>query len=366
MASSTGTEYLSKTTQEEANEEVAFHRAANLGHGTILSLTLKAVVELGVLEILSAAGPGTCLSAEEIVSQIKTSNPDAPEVLDRMLRLLASNNVVKCDVVAGEDGKTRRRYGMGQVGEFFTKNEDGVSMVPLLLMHHSKIQWETLSNLKYAVSDGSIPFVKANGVTLFKYHSKDPMFTEEFNKFMLNLTTMLVKKTLETYKGFESLKKLVDVGGGLGATLGLILSKYPHIKGINFDLPFVVSQAPAIPGVEHVGGDMFDSVPTGDAIFLKWILHNWSDEDCVKLLKNCWNALPENGKVIISETLIPDTPEDTDSAKNSFHADLVMLAYFGAKERTEKEYECLAKQSGFSGFKVVFGVYGFYIMEFYK
>ncbi|KAJ0967138.1 hypothetical protein J5N97_024055 [Dioscorea zingiberensis] len=165
------------------------------------------------------------------------------------------------------------------------------------------------------------------------------MFSEEFNKVILNLTTMHVKKTLEKYKGFESLNVLVDVGGGLGATLGLILSKYPHIKGINFDLPFVVSLAPAIPGVEHVGGDMFDSVPTGDAIFMK---------------------------VIIWETLIPDTPEDTDSENNSFLVDLVMLTYCAGKERTEKEYECLAKQSGFSGFKVVCGVYGYYLMEFYK
>ncbi|KAJ0967132.1 hypothetical protein J5N97_024049 [Dioscorea zingiberensis] len=266
MASST--ENLSKATHEEANE-AAFHLAENLCSGTMLSLTLKAVVELDVLEIIAAAGPGTCLSSEEIASQIKTSNPDAPEVLDRMLRLLACNKVVKCDVVAGEDGKTRRRYGMGLVGEFFTKNEDGVSLAPLLLMNHSKIRMEALSNLKDAVLDGSIPFVKANGVTMYEYHSKDAMFTEKFNKGMFNQTTLLMKKMLETYKGFESLKVLVDVGGGLGATLGIILSKYPHIKGINFDLPFVVSEAPAIPGVEHVGGDMFDSVPTGDAIFMK-------------------------------------------------------------------------------------------------
>ncbi|KAJ0967135.1 hypothetical protein J5N97_024052 [Dioscorea zingiberensis] len=153
---------------------------------------------------------------------------------------------------------------------------------------------------------------------------------------MFNQTTLLMKKMLETYNGFESLKVLVDVGGGLGATLGIILSKYPHIKGINFDLPFVVSEAPAIPGVEHVGGDMFDCVPTGDAIFMKWILHDWSDEHCVKILKNCWKALPDNGKMIIVEGVIPDTPEDSDHARNCFMGDLCMMAYnVGGKERTK-------------------------------
>ncbi|KAK4849017.1 hypothetical protein QYF36_019884 [Acer negundo] len=81
--------------------------------------------------------------------------------------------------------------------------------------------------------------------------------------------------------GFENVKQLVDVGGGLGVTLKAVTAKYPHIKGINFDLPHVIQRAPNYPGVEHVGGDMFESVPKGDAIFMKWILHDWSDEHCL-------------------------------------------------------------------------------------
>lgn len=64
---------------------------------------------------------------------------------------------------------------------------------------------------------------------------------------MYNHTTIVVKKTLEVYKGFEpKIKQLVDVGGGLGVTLNLITSKYPHIKGINFDLPHVIKRYPGI------------------------------------------------------------------------------------------------------------------------
>ena len=94
------------------------------------------------------------------------------------------------------------------------------------------------------------------------------------------------------------------------------------------------------------------------------ILHNWSDADCVKILKNCWKALPDNGRLIIIEHVIP---ENIDEAKNALLLDMIMLAFFvGGKERTEIEYQFLAKKSGFSGVKIVCNIYSFSVMEFYK
>ncbi|XP_039120963.1 caffeic acid 3-O-methyltransferase 2-like [Dioscorea cayenensis subsp. rotundata] len=126
------------------------------------------------------------------------------------------------------------------------------------------------TNIKHAVLDGSVPFAKANGMTIYEHEDKDPHFSELFNETMFNRTTMYMKKMLENYKGFESINVLVDVGGGHGGILSIILSNYPHIKAINFDLHHVVSKAKTIQGVEFVGGDMFVSVPSGsDAIFMK-------------------------------------------------------------------------------------------------
>ncbi|KAM0949490.1 putative caffeate O-methyltransferase [Dioscorea sansibarensis] len=127
---------------------LAFADAMNLGCGIALPMTLKAMIELDVLEVMAAAGPGALLSPEEIASRIQSSNPDAHEVLDRMLRFLAANEVMKCEeVVVGDDGKSTRRYGLGPICKFFTKNEDGVSIAPLLLMHHSKVSADTWYNL---------------------------------------------------------------------------------------------------------------------------------------------------------------------------------------------------------------------------
>nr|GEV30595.1 caffeic acid 3-O-methyltransferase-like [Tanacetum cinerariifolium] len=165
---------------------------------------------------------------------------------------------------------------------------------------------------------------------------------------MVNHTTIAMKTILECYHGFENLTSVVDVGGGLGITINMIVSKHPTIKGINFDLPHVTRHAPLYPGIEHVGGDMFEEVPQGDAIFMKWILHDWSDKHCTKLLKNCYKALPENGKVIIVEAVLPFLPETSNSVKVSTQMDALMMTQSpGGKERTEDEFLALAKSGGF-------------------
>ncbi|KAK6125308.1 hypothetical protein DH2020_040950 [Rehmannia glutinosa] len=257
-------------------------------------------------------------------------------------------------------------------------------------------------HLKDAVVDGGIPFNKAFGMGLFEYFATDPGFSEVFNQAMSNYSTMFMKKILETYDGFEHLKSMVDVGGGVGAALSMIVSKYPSIKGINFDLPDVIQHVPSYPGVEHVGGDMFVSVPKSDAIFLQdlaeltkqernegrdaegfrlWVLvlgkelgfncerricHDWSDEQCLRLLKNCHEVLPENGKVILAEFVLPEIPDNGLLTKNVINVDLLMLAQTpGGKERTEIEFQALAKGVGFKEFHKVCCAHSVWIMELY-
>jgi len=103
--------------------------------------------------------------------------------------------------------------------------------------------------LKDAILDGGMPFNKTYGMSAFEYHATDPRFNKVFNEGMRNHSTIITKKILETYKGFTDLKVLVDVGGGVGGTINMIVRKHPHIKGINFDLPHVISEAEPIPGI---------------------------------------------------------------------------------------------------------------------
>ena len=123
--------------------------------------------------------------------------------------------------------------------------------------------------MKDAVLDGGIPFNKAYGMSAFEYHGKDQRFNKVFNSGMFGHSTMTMEKIVDLYDGFNGLTTLVDVGGGTGASLNMIISKHTSLKGINFDLPHVIEDATTYPGIEHVGGDMFESVPKGDAIFMK-------------------------------------------------------------------------------------------------
>lgn len=99
----------------------------------------------------------------------------------------------------------------------------------------------------------------------------------------------------------------------------------------------------------------------------QWILHDWSDEHCVKLLKNCYKAIPSDGKVIVVDLIIPELPENSVTARSGFQGDLLMMVQNpGGKERTQKEFMELALSSGFSGIRFVTCVSGFWIMEFFK
>ncbi|MBA0755386.1 hypothetical protein Gogos_020678 [Gossypium gossypioides] len=108
----------------------------------------------------------------------------------------------------------------------------------------------------------------------YQYNGLNPEHAKSFDTKMANASKIIVKEILEKYHGFQGITNLVDVGGGFGVTLNMIISKYPSIKGINYDLPHVIQQAPSFHGIEHVGGDMFSSVPKADAIMIKEVLHN--------------------------------------------------------------------------------------------
>ncbi|CAH2070010.1 unnamed protein product [Thlaspi arvense] len=337
--------------------------AIQLASASVLPMALKSAIELDLLEIM--ARNSSPMSPSEIASHLPTKNSEAPVLLDRILRLLAAYSILTCSVLTLPGG-VERIYGLGPVCKYLTKNEDGVSLAALCLLNHDKVFMESWYHLKDAILDGGIPNNKAYGMSAFEYHGTDLRFNKIFNNAMSNHSTITMKKILETYNGFEGLTSLVDVGGGIGSTLKMIVSKYPDLKGINFDLPHVIEDAPSHPGIEHVGGDMFVSVPKGDAIFMKWICHDWSDEHCVKL-KNCYETLPENGKVILAECIVPETPDSSLSTKQVVHADCIMMALNpGGKERTEKEFEALAKASGFKGMKVVCNALGVYLIELLK
>ncbi|XP_054813306.1 cathecol O-methyltransferase 1-like [Prosopis cineraria] len=351
-------------------KEESFSHAMQLVTPIAISMALQTAVQLGVFDVIHGAGPGTEMSAAEIASELSCKNPEAASALDRLLHLLASHSVLCCSVIPDENGGPgcfRRLYGLSPVAKFFVRNTDGASLGPVVELAHNKVFLDSWSQLKDAILNGDISFNGVHGSHAFEYMRLDSRFNHVFSKAMMNHSTIVMNKILESYQGFGDITRLVDVGGGLGITLKSITSKYPNIQGINFDLPHVIQHAPPYPGVQHVGGNMFESIPRGDAIFMKWILHDWSDEWCLKLLKNCHDAIPKDGKVIVVEAVLPFVSEISAAAKSITQSYVMMLTYCpGGKERTEHEFMKLATSAGFRGIRFDCFVRNFWIMEFFK
>ncbi|KAG5414423.1 hypothetical protein IGI04_001990, partial [Brassica rapa subsp. trilocularis] len=287
-----------------SNEEEDMLLAMQLCGIELIAYGVKTARELHLLEIMAKARPlGIHLSTLYLASKAAPNNPDAPVMIDRLLRLLVAYSVCTCKLVKDENGRESRTYGLGNVGKKSYLTES--------ILEGGASAWE-----------------KAKGALVFEYMKENESLKEDFNESMMSHTTIVMNKILENYDGFESLRDstLVDVGGGIGTNLGQALSKFPRLKGINFDLPHIVSKAPQIHGVEHIGGDMFDEIPRGQAILMKWILHDWSDEKCVEILRNCKKAIPETGRLIVIETIVPREVNNTDIAtKNALHSDVGMI-----------------------------------------
>nr|GFA52307.1 caffeic acid 3-O-methyltransferase-like [Tanacetum cinerariifolium] len=265
------------------------------------------------------------------------------------------------------DSKLVRVYGLTPVAKYFIPNEDGVALSAFMELLTDKILINSWLGLTDSVMEGGVPFDNIYGARSSKYPAFDARFNAVFNKAMVDHTTIVMKEVLESYHGFKSIKSMVDVGGGLGVNLNMIVSKYPAIKGINFDQPHVIEHAPNYPGITHVGGDMFDCVPKGDVIFMKWLLGNVSDDEGSKLLKNCYNALPDDGKVILVEAILPFLSDTSSATKVTTQMDtMLMTKYPGGKERTEDEYLALFEGAGFTRLEKTCFVCNLWVMEIYK
>ncbi|KAK7279712.1 hypothetical protein RJT34_24769 [Clitoria ternatea] len=354
---------------QQNDEDGACLSAMLLSTNLVYPAVLNAAIELNLFEIIAnATPPGAFMSSSEIASKLPTQHPDLPNRLDRMLRLLASYSVLTTCTRTTHHGSTQTLYGLSHIGKYFVPDEARGYLASFTTFLCYPALLQVWMNFKEAVVDADIDlFKKFHGITKYQYMEKDPKMNHIFNKSMGDVCATEMKRMLEIYTGFEGISTLVDVGGGNGQNLKMIISKYPSIKGINFDLPQVIENAPPLPGIEHVGGDMFASVPQGNAIILKAVCHNWSDEKCVEFLRNCHKALAPNGKVIVVEFILPEEPEASEASQLVSTLDNLMFITVGGRERTQKQYENLSKLSGFSKFHVAcraFSSLG--VMEFHK
>ena len=188
----------------------------------------------------------------------------------------------------------------------------------------------------------------------FDLMARSPENVALFNAAMADLTRLVTPDILRAYD-FSRVSHLMDVGGGSGELLGAIARQHPRIRGTVFDLVRCAGIASkhlhhigVSDRVEFVAGDFFEAVPAvAEAIILKSVIHDWNDARSVSILRNCHLALPNGGKLLLVERLMPESPDMSDDDKAHAMSDLNMLSGPGGCERTEGQYRELLEQSGF-------------------
>nr|QDP21719.1 methyltransferase [Bradyrhizobium cosmicum] len=182
-----------------------------------------------------------------------------------------------------------------------------------------------------------------------------PEANRRFNAAMVCLTRSIVPKIVATHD-FAAARLVMDLGGGTGELIGAVLQHNPHLGGVVLDLARCETDARThfdrlgIAGrCQFVAGSFFEDVPSGaDTIVMKSILHNWNDDRCLVILRNCRDALPPGGTLIVIERIMPELATTEPEDRSCVMSDLNMLRGPGGCERTEAEYRTLVGSAGFA------------------
>lgn len=276
----------------------------------------------------------------------KVTGTHAPS-LYRLLRALATVGVLR----EGED----HAFELTPLGEHL-RSDAPDSMAGWAAFIGRPPHWQAWSGLLHSVQTGDNAFRHQHGTDVWTYRSTHPDESAVFDRAMMSLVRQSSAALLAAYD-FGRFRTLADIGGGNGALLATVLGAYPALQGVLFDQPHVVSGAATLlasAGVADrcriIGGSFFASVPEGcDAYLLSRVIHDWPDEDALRILQAVRRAAPGDAALLLIERVIgpPNTGPD------SGFSDLNMLVAAGGRERTGEGYADLLQASGFRLSRIV-------------
>nr|CAD1834322.1 unnamed protein product [Ananas comosus var. bracteatus] len=322
------------------------------------SMSLKCAVELGIPDAIHRHGGPT--SVPDLIAALDLPAARLPQ-LRRLMRMLAFSNLfMRQTSEAATGGEEEDLYGLTPTSRLLVDDAGGRrSLAPFVRSVFDPVLMAPSLRLGdwFKAADGiATPFEAVYGSDIWDVTSRNPEFNAAFNEGMAAdgrfIMDVVVRKCGHVFCGLRS---LVDVGGGTGAAARAIAEAFPGVTCAVLDLPQVVQGLPADGPVEFIAGSMFERVPLADAVMLKWVLHDWDDEDCVRILRRCKEAIPPReagGKVIVIEPVIGSSPEEKSTAAQLF-IDMWMMIQAGGRERDELEWRKIFTKAGFSDYKIV-------------
>jgi hypothetical protein len=269
-----------------------------------------------------------------------------PPSLYRLLRALASLGVV--------DEREPGRFALTPLGTQLRTGAPG-SLRNSALLYGGERTWQCWGDLHHSIQTGETAMRHLYGEGSFEYLSAHPQGAAIFNKAMAEATGEVARAVAAIYD-FAKFRQIVDVGGGSGTLVAAVLASAPLLRGIVFDLPAGVTEAPrqladagCADRCEVVEGNFFQSVPSGaDAYILKSIIHDWDDDRSAAILRNCRTAMSATSRLLLVERVMPIQMQAEYSHRRMAMMDMHMLGLLGGRERTEAEYRTLLDASGFT------------------
>lgn len=329
---------MSSPANQQISPPPAAEQMLQIISGFWISRGVYVIAKLGIPDLLKS-GPKT---ADELAA---ATNMHAPSLF-RVLRALASVGVLSAE---GE------HFGLTPLSEILVTDAPG-SLRWFAMSELGQEHYPAWGNLMHSVKTGEIAFDDFFGMDIWKYFSENPEDAAVFNNSMSNVTAA-TNEVITSLYDFSGFNKLVDVGGGHGGLITLLLKSNPNLKGVLFDAPEVIEGArPKVEAAgladrcETIAGDFFREVPAGgDAYIMKWIIHDWDDRKSNTILRNIRNQISPNGRLIVVDCVVPETNEPHFSK----FIDMNMLVMTGGKERTEKEFQELLSAAGFRLLRVI-------------
>jgi hypothetical protein len=302
---------------------------AELARGHIAPRCLHVIADCGAAD---AVGPEGATPAA-----IAAHTGLAADALDRMLRLLAAHGIFK----HGPGG----RYEHTAASRLLRTDEPG-SLRSYVRMNGLRAFWDRYAELGDTARAGR---PRRDWADLVAHLAAHPEESAIFNAAMVAKSRAVLPAVVAAYD-FRALRTIVDVGGGRGHLLELILEAAPQANGILFELEHVVADARDTPRLERATGDFFkDPLPAADGYLVMDVLHDWDDADAARIVSAVRQAAHGQSRLLIIETLVPQAP----GPHFGKSLDVTMLAVTGGRERSEAEYAALLKSAGFRLLRVL-------------
>src|SRR5262249_14218704 len=307
--------------------------------GGWVAAAVCAAAKLGLADHLA----GGAQSAAELAPLTGTHAPS----LHRFMRALAGFGILT--------EREGQRFALTPLGEAMKTGAPG-SARSTLIAFGARSFWRAWEETIYSLETGRPGFDKTWGMPIFDYLAQHPDEAAHFSEAMVGFHGSEPPAVAEAYD-FSGVRTVVDVRGASGNMLAALLSRHASLRGMLFDLPHIVRDAPPLLKARGVAdrvtietGSFFEGVPSGgDAYLLSHIIHDWSEAQCLTILGHCRRAMNPGGRLLLIEMVLP--PGDTPHPGKVL--DMMMLVGPGGRERTEQEYGKLLAQAGFQLTRIV-------------